>query len=190
MRVTKEEMALLQVILGPSNNGSHPPYAEAIQLMKLWRKRGINPADFSLLGADAKLDKKESAPLRVPPSSPPLESSSSSFSVTPPKEKTEAGVRDRRRIKLSVQSVIDAVPPDLTLQSPSFLKAWRCWVENRLQLPKPTLGAFEAHMTICKRLGESRAITAINHSVANSWLSIFEPRSAKPEKIEKVGSSL
>jgi hypothetical protein len=99
--------------------------------------------------------------------------------------------RQKKKLKLSADLVFESVPPDLTLQSPLFLKAWRQWIENRLQLPKPTLGAFGAHMTICKRLGESRAIAAITHSIASSYLSIYEPRqNQKSDNRDRIGASL
>lgn len=100
------------------------------------------------------------------------------FSALPKKKKT----------KLTVESVIEAVPPDLTLQSPSFLRAWQRWVRNRLELPKPvTLGAFEEHMRKCARWGESAAIAAIRAAIDGSWQTLYEPKIQKPEK---VGSSL
>jgi hypothetical protein len=97
------------------------------------------------------------------------------FSATPKKKK-----------KLNVESVLKDVPADLTLRSPSFAAAWKRWVENRLQLPKPTLGAFQIHMSKCAVLGERRAIAAINESIASSWSSIYEAKLtakkyAKPE---------
>ena len=48
-------------------------------------------------------------------------------------------------------------------------------------------------MEVCKRLGEARAISAISHSIASGYLTIYERRSAfleKQENRDKVGSSL
>jgi hypothetical protein len=100
--------------------------------------------------------------------------------------------RQKKKLKLSVDLVLGSVPPDLTLQSPSFLKAWKAWVENRLQLRNPTLGSFEEHMRICTRLGEARAISAIRHSIASSYLTIYEPKSNyRPDNNrDRIGASL
>ncbi len=84
--------------------------------------------------------------------------------------------KKEKKQRLTLESVLDAVRPDLTLQSPSFVDAWTRWVENRLCLPKPTLGAFQMHMAKCAVLGERRAIDAIDHSIGASYLSIFEPK--------------
>jgi hypothetical protein len=91
---------------------------------------------------------------------------------------SENGSKPKKE-KLTVELVLSRVRPDLTLQSPDFLEAWTSWVKNRLELPKPTIGAFEEHMRICGRLGQSRAIAAIHHSIASNWLSIFEARSSE-----------
>ncbi len=99
--------------------------------------------------------------------------------------------KKKRKLKLSVDLVLASVPPDLTLQSPAFLKAWKAWIENRLQLRNPTLGSFEEHMTICKRLGEDRAVSAIRHSIASCYLSIYEPKqNQKLADRDRIGASL
>jgi hypothetical protein len=100
--------------------------------------------------------------------------------------------KKKKKLKLSVDLVLGSVPPDLTLQSPSFLKAWKAWVENRLQLRNPTLGSFEEHMRICTRLGEARAISAIRHSIASCYLTIYEPKSNyRPDNNrDRIGASL
>jgi len=170
MKVTEEEMELLKVVLNGLTS-TRP----AIQLVNLWRQRGVEPSEFEL---------EKKSPLALSsPSPPPLSLHSLSSSVTPslsnpsPKENYE-----KKKRKLSVDLVLGTVPPDLTLQSPAFLKTWRQWIENRLELGKSTLRSFELHMATCGRLGESRAIAAINHSIASSYLSIYEPKSTKLEK--------
>jgi hypothetical protein len=181
MKVTEEEMELLKVVLnGLTSTGP------AIQLVNLWRQRGVEPSEFEL-------ETKEKIPLALSSPSPPslsLHSLSSSvtpsLTITPAKEspllkETKESLVKKKR-KLSVDLVLGTVPPDLTLQSPAFLKTWRQWIENRLELGKSTLRSFELHMATCGRLGESRAIAAINHSIASSYLSIYEPKSTKLEK--------
>jgi hypothetical protein len=79
--------------------------------------------------------------------------------------------------KLTVESVIDAVRPDLTLQSPAFASAWRLWVEARLALPKPvTMQAFALQMAKCAAMGERQAIEQINRAVEHSWQTIYAPK--------------
>jgi hypothetical protein len=183
MKVTEEEMDLLKVVLnGLTSTGP------AIQLVNLWRQRGVEPSEFELI---------EKSSLSLSPSRPPsLSLHSLSSSVTPslsnppPEKETE---KKKKKLKLTVDFVLGSIPPDLTLQSPSFLKAWREWIENRLELPKPTLLAFCRHMKMCARLGESRAIAAIDHSIACSYRGIFEPYSGKqtkPDNRDKIGASL
>jgi hypothetical protein len=188
MKVTEEEMELLKVVLnGLTSTGP------AIQLVNLWRQRGVEPSEFELIETKEKIPSPLSSPSTPSPSLHSLSSSGTPFlTTTPAKENHSPKETDtKKKLKLSAELVFESVPPDLTLQSPLFLKAWRRWIENRLQLPKPTLGAFEAHMTICKRLGESRAIAAINHSIASSYLSIYEPRrNQKPDNRDRVGASL
>jgi hypothetical protein len=188
MKVTEEEMELLKVVL----NGLTSTRSE-IQLVNLWRQRGVEPSEFEL---------EKKSPLALsPPSPPPLSLHSLSSSVTPslsnpsPKENYEkkeiSDAKKKKKLKLNVDLVLGSVPPDLTLQSPSFLKAWKAWVENRLQLRNPTLGSFEEHMRICTRLGEARAISAIRHSIASCYLTIYEPKSNyKPDNRDRIGASL
>jgi hypothetical protein len=91
------------------------------------------------------------------------------------------------RKKLTAKQVLEAVPLDLTLYSPAFVKAWKRWIENRLALGRPvTIGAFQIHMAKCAVMGERRAIQAIENSIENSYQSIFESnhekkRNSKPE---------
>jgi hypothetical protein len=169
MKVTEEEMELLKVVLNGLKSAG-----PAIQLVNLWRQRGVEPSEFEL---------KKKSPLALSSPRPPsLSLHSLSSSVTPSLSNSSPKENYEKKKKLSVNLVLECVPPELILQSQTFLKAWRQWIENRLQLGKATLGAFERHMTICKRLGEFRAIAAINHSIASSYLSIYEPKSTKLEK--------
>jgi hypothetical protein len=179
MKVTEEEMELLKVVLnGLTSTGP------AIQLVNLWRQRGVDPSEFEL---------EEKSPLGLSSSSPPpLSLHSLSSSVTPsfsnpsPKENYE-----KKKRRLSVNIVLECVPPELTLRSQTFLKAWRQWIENRLAISKCTLRSFELHMKKCGQLGEERAIAAIDHSIASSYLSIYEPRqNRKTNNRDRVGSCL
>jgi hypothetical protein len=180
MRVTEKEMEMLKSILnGSENHGFSLP---AIGLARLWRERGVEPSEFEL-------ESKEKFPL--PLSSP----TTPSLTITPAKENSVSKERKetdtKKKRKLSVDLILGLVLPDLTLRSPSFLSAWQAWIENRLQLRNPTLGSFEEHMRICKRLGEARAISAIRHSIASCYLTIYEPKSNyKPDNRDRVGGSL
>jgi hypothetical protein len=176
---------LLKVVLnGLTSTGP------AIQLVNLWRQRGVEPSEFEL---------KEKSSLALSSSSPPpLSLHSLSSSVTPslsnPPEVGVGGLLKKKTKKeLTVDLVLEAVPPDLTLRSGRFLKAWQQWIENRLDLPCATLCAFGRHMRTCARLGESRAIAAIEHSIASSYRAIFEPysgRQTKPDNRDRIGASL
>jgi hypothetical protein len=90
---------------------------------------------------------------------------------------SENGAKPKKQ-KLTAQSAIKLVSIDLTLQSLTFLPVWQAWIEHRFSHPKgpPTIGAVREHMRICAQLGEARAIAAIRHSIACSYLSIFEPQ--------------
>jgi hypothetical protein len=188
MKVTEEEMELLKVVLnGLTSTGP------AIQLVNLWRQRGVEPSEFEL-----EVKEKIPAPL-FSPSPPSLSLYSLSSPVTPFLTTTPAKENNspketgtKKKLRLSADLVLECVPPDLTLQSPSFLKAWRQWIENRLQLRNPTLGSFEEHMRICTRLGEARAISAIRHSIASCYLTIYEPKSNyRPDNNrDRIGASL
>jgi hypothetical protein len=187
MKVTEEEMELLKVVLnGLTSTGP------AIQLVNLWRQRGVEPSEFEL-----ETKEKIPAPL-LSPSPPSLSLHSLSSPVTPLLTTTPAKENHspketgtKKKFRLTVDLIFECVPPDLTLRSQSFLKAWRRWIESRLQLPKPTLQGFEEHMSRCKRLGEQRAIEAISHSIANSYLSIWEAKqNQKTNDRDRIGASL
>jgi hypothetical protein len=185
MKVTEEEMELLKVVLnGLTSTGP------AIQLVNMWRQRGVEPSEFEL---------KEKSSLSLSSSSPPpLSLHSLSSSVTPslsnpPQGDARGLLKKKNKKELSVDLILEAVPPDLSLRSGRFLKAWKEWIENRLELPNATLRAFSGHMRTCARLGESRAIAAIEHSIASSYRAIFEPysgRQTKPDDRDRIGASL
>jgi hypothetical protein len=174
MTVTKEEMELLQRILdveGPFYQGDYSfKVGEANELLQRWRERGVRSSDFQLLtegvrGMNTVQSSKRFPTLNGSSSLPPQSPSSSSPPLShPPKAPGLSQAKKEKKQRLTLKSVLDAVRPDLTLQSPSFVDAWTRWVENRLQLPKPTLGAFQIHMAKCATMGERRAIAAITRS--------------------------
>jgi len=125
----------------------------------------------------------------------PSEASVRSSDILSEHQKNSHGVfseeQKKRKLKLSLDLILGAVQPDLTLQSPAFFSAWQAWIKNRLQLRDPTLESFERHMMICKRLGEAKAISAINHSIASCYLSIYEPKqNQKTNDRDRIGASL
>jgi Helix-turn-helix domain len=80
--------------------------------------------------------------------------------------------------KRAASSVADPSVP-LILQTPGFLKAWADFDEYRRNGKKKkewTHRAKELTLEECLRLGETRAITAINHSICNGYTGMFEPR--------------
>lgn len=64
---------------------------------------------------------------------------------------------------------------------PDFLMAaWNEWEQHRNEKKKPiTPLARKKQISALVAMGEERAIVAINHSIANGWTGIFEPKSDK-----------
>ncbi len=71
-------------------------------------------------------------------------------------------------------------PIILPFASTAFADAFALWQQHRREINKPMKPtATTALLNKCKAMGEERAITAINHSIANGWQGIFEPDAAK-----------
>ena len=69
----------------------------------------------------------------------------------------------------------DAVFP-AKLQSDAFAAAWKDWLEDRRVRRKPvTALAASRQLKQLSIWGESKAISAINLSIANGWQGLFEP---------------
>lgn len=68
------------------------------------------------------------------------------------------------------------------LDRPDFRAAWEQWREHRRQIKKPLTALAESKaLQELATKGLDRALAAINHSIANGWQGIFEPKSS-PER--------
>lgn len=68
-------------------------------------------------------------------------------------------------------------PPDPPFASEAFKTAWEEWVQHRHEKGvKLTPLAVKKQWKKLAAMGEARAIAAIEHSIANSYQGIFEPR--------------
>ncbi len=66
----------------------------------------------------------------------------------------------------------------LPFKSDEFKEAWNDWKQHRIEKRK-SITPLSAKKALSELLamGEARAIAAINHSIANGWQGIFEPKS-------------
>lgn len=72
----------------------------------------------------------------------------------------------------------------LLLQTPEFLQAWRRWLKYLGERRKvPTLSTVESQLRRCEKMGEESAIAAIESSITNGWMGLFEKRLDKPATI-------
>jgi hypothetical protein len=79
----------------------------------------------------------------------------------------------------TVMNLPSPVPIPGELDSAEFRAAWDQWQQHRRELKKPlTQTATQKQLAKLARMGERRAIAALEHSAANGWQGIFEP---KPE---------
>jgi len=71
------------------------------------------------------------------------------------------------------------------LSTPAFRETWIDWTQHRKEIRKPlTPASIRKQLNTLAAMGEPRAIAAINHSIANGWQGIFEPKrsvSADPQ---------
>lgn len=66
---------------------------------------------------------------------------------------------------------------DLPFPSPAFAEAAARWERHRSEIKhKLTPEARKAWLKKCADIGEARAIAAIDHSIANGWQGMFEPK--------------
>lgn len=78
--------------------------------------------------------------------------------------------------------------PDLPFSSEAFRSTWSSWESHRKEIKKKlTPTAVSEQFRALLKMGEERAIIAIQHSIANGWQGIFEPR---PEKSKSTSPSL
>jgi hypothetical protein len=73
----------------------------------------------------------------------------------------------------------DLFPMTETLPFPSkeFRSAWESWEQHRREIKKKlTPESIRQQFRKLVEMGESRSIAAINHSIANGWQGIFEPK--------------
>lgn len=74
------------------------------------------------------------------------------------------------------QKTEDPPDPPLPFDSPAFAGAWADWVQHRKEKGvKLTPLAVQKQFKKLARMGEARAIAAIEHSIANSYQGIYEP---------------
>lgn len=73
------------------------------------------------------------------------------------------------------------------MQGEGFKAAWAEWHEHRRQKRKPMTELSQKKLLgECARMGEKRAIAAINHSIANGWQGIFEPKNDGQRPFQKL----
>lgn len=66
--------------------------------------------------------------------------------------------------------------PPAKLNTPAFVKAWGEWMTHMGQMNKPMTPLSASKIfTKLEALGPDRAVVAIEHSIASSWVSINEP---------------
>lgn len=71
----------------------------------------------------------------------------------------------------------EAEPPaPLPFDSPEFLEVWTKWKKHRSEIRKPLKPTMMAEsLEELAKMGESRAITALKHTIAKGWQGIREP---------------
>ena len=79
--------------------------------------------------------------------------------------------KDANRDRFDPESV------QLPFESEKFSLGWRKWVKHRKEIGHPlTPTATSQQLTKLSAMVEARAIAAIQHSVANGWQGLFEPK--------------
>jgi len=62
------------------------------------------------------------------------------------------------------------------LNTAGFLNAWERWCDHRREMRKPlTKTSTAQQLKELASMGESRAVSALHHSVKNGWQGIYEP---------------
>jgi hypothetical protein len=63
------------------------------------------------------------------------------------------------------------------LQGESFAAAWGEFIKHRSEIKKPlTPLAIRKQLKALEKIGPARAVAAIDHSIANGWTGIYEPK--------------
>lgn len=90
-----------------------------------------------------------------------------------------------------MKSVGDVPIPD-ALNTLAFISAWKKWQQYRRELRKPlTVTGAETCLKQLSGMGESKAIVAIENSMAKGWQGIFEPdKAVQAKKPGQPGSGL
>jgi hypothetical protein len=73
-------------------------------------------------------------------------------------------------------SIPKPIPIPKELQSPDFVTVWDQWIQHRQEIRKPltpTSTSQQLNKLVC--WGPSRAIAALQHTIANGWQGIREP---------------
>jgi len=86
-------------------------------------------------------------------------------------------------------------PPDggavvLPFDSTAFAEAWGMWTQHRIEKKqKLTPTAIKQQLKAMKAMGEQRAIAALEHSTANGYQGVFEPKAGamKPKPAADSG---
>jgi len=77
---------------------------------------------------------------------------------------------------------------DLPFSSPDFLMFWQNWNQHLIEKKKPLKStARKQQLAKLKEMGETRAIAALKHSMANNWQGIFEPSQAQVKQPTTYG---
>lgn len=98
---------------------------------------------------------------------------------------TQKALPEKRREEKStlVDKSTKETPTPLPFENPDFLLFWGNWEKHRKE-KKQTLTptARKQQLEKLKTMGETRAIAALKHSLANGWTGVHEPRDfdAKP----------
>lgn len=67
------------------------------------------------------------------------------------------------------------------LNTSAFTSAWVSWIQHRDEIRKKlTPLAIKKQFEQLEKLGVARAVAAINHSIANGYTGIYEPKDQKP----------
>jgi hypothetical protein len=81
--------------------------------------------------------------------------------------------RVEKRISITASAVIP-LPPNLDTEE--FRPLWEDWKRHRSEIHKPlTASSTKLQLAKLDGWGQSRAIAALKHSIANGWQGIFEP---------------
>ena len=68
---------------------------------------------------------------------------------------------------------------DLPFQSEAFSQAWEEWQTHKKEIRNPvTLSAGQKALNRLSKIGEARAIAAIENSIAGGWKGIYEDKNA------------